>query len=205
MASGTSKNNITGLILSAGASTRMGEPKALLRTNDGRTLLEKQIYIMKESGINDIGVVVGADSRAIMDAHPKSDIHWIENLNWELGQFSSIQAGLKELIPLTEGGIILSPIDVVGVKPATVRTIIETALINPYVQVVIPEFEERGGHPIYLAHQFCDDITKVDLSSEDARLDMQIRKSDHLMRLPTQDPSIIGNINTPNEWRSANF
>ena len=128
---------------------------------------------------------------------------WIENHKWKNGQFSSIQSGLKILSKLTKTGVILLPVDVVGVKLEVIRTIIEAALVNKHLQVIAPEFEKRGGHPIYLSNHFCNHIVSVDLTSKDARLDMQIRKTNGTMRLPLNDPAIIRNINTPEEWRKV--
>ena len=70
----TSVTDIAGLILSAGASSRMGMPKALLKYNDGSTLLSSQVKLMKEGGISKVGVVIGANSNTILDAHSELDV-----------------------------------------------------------------------------------------------------------------------------------
>jgi CTP:molybdopterin cytidylyltransferase MocA len=193
-------SDIAGLILAAGASSRMGRPKALLKNSVGASLLSGQVELIRDSGIDRVGVVIGAHADEILETHPELDVVWIENKGWEVGQFSSVQIGLKELVEFTRTGIVILPVDVAGVNPSTIRAIIESALINPHIQVIIPEFEERGGHPIYLSHQFCNDLVGVEPSSEDARLDMQIKKTDQVLRLPARDPAITRNINTPEEW-----
>ena len=104
-------HQITGLILSAGKSSRMGSPKALLEFKDGATLLSKQVDLLRSANCTDITVVVGADTEAIRQAHTDIEVNWVINDKWELGQFSSLQAGLKSIGSMD---VILLPIDVIG-------------------------------------------------------------------------------------------
>jgi len=193
-------HSTAGVILSAGASKRMGEPKALLRFEDGTTLLSRQANLLGDVGCERIVVVVGADAGKIEDAHPELDVEWVMNEGWETGQFSSLQRGLGAIEDKAVEGAIVLPVDVVGVAKTTVATLIETALFNTHLKAIVPEYNEHGGHPIYLAHEFFRRLLDIDTRNEDARLDVQLRLADDVMRLPVNDPHIVRNINTPDEW-----
>lgn len=64
-------NPIAGLVLAAGASERMGSPKALLEFPDGTSLLTRQVETLKEGGCTNIFVVVGTDAEKIKSRHQK--------------------------------------------------------------------------------------------------------------------------------------
>ena len=88
---------VVGLILAAGASSRMGSPKPLLKIAK-KTLLEDQVSRMREAGIEDIYVVVGCKANEIKERHKDLDVHWVENKEWKLGKFSSVVCGIKFVI-----------------------------------------------------------------------------------------------------------
>ena len=191
---------IMGIVLAAGASSRMGTPKALLRGGDGTTLLAHQAALLHDAGCTPIAAVVGCDEEEIRAAHAEFEIDWVESLQWEQGQFFSVQAALREAHEDEANGVILLPIDAAGVSAAVVAALLETALRNPHLEAIVPEFEGRGGHPIFLSKAFCRALLMLDPASDEARLDLQLAKSSHVLRLPVNDPQILANINTMEEW-----
>lgn len=83
------------IILAAGASTRLGEPKQLVRW-ENKTLLEHAIDALRASGRAPIIVVLGAYSADIAQALP-DDIIEVINDAWETGMGSSLRVGLDAL------------------------------------------------------------------------------------------------------------
>jgi len=194
-----SDSNISGLILSAGASERMGRPKALL--DDGKTtLLAKQVALLLQGGCGDITVVVGADAEEIMRQHEELKVGWAINDDWQQGQFSSLQVGLRDMLAGDPVGTVVLPVDVVCVAVETVTAIIETALLNLHLGAIVPEYNDNGGHPIYLSRNFCERLLALDPKDDASRLDMQIQNEREAMRLPVSDANVTKNINTPEEW-----
>jgi len=89
------KNNIAILILAAGSSSRLGEPKQLLELN-GETLLQKAIGTAL--GISDsVTVVLGANKEIIQPTISDYSIQLAFNKNWKEGMSSSIQVGMESL------------------------------------------------------------------------------------------------------------
>ena len=88
---------VRAIILAAGASSRMGRPKAALRLSDPvDTFLSRLIRSFLTAGLPDIVVVTGAaQDEFVRPPDPSSDgFGFAHNADWRLGQLSSLLAGL---------------------------------------------------------------------------------------------------------------
>jgi CTP:molybdopterin cytidylyltransferase MocA len=100
---------VAAIVLAAGASRRLGQPKQLLPHN-GETLLERAMRLAQEAGASPLLVVLGANAPLIRAAVPFENVLAVENADWEQGIASSIHAGLRELeaiAPDASGALIL--------------------------------------------------------------------------------------------------
>ena len=194
-------HSITGIILAAGASERMESPKPLLAFPDGTTLLTSQVLLLRSTGCNEVAVVLGANADEIRSSHTETEVTWLTNERWEAGQFSSILVGISRVLQTEATGAIILPVDTVGVNHSTVQEIVDTALRNPHLEAIVPEYGEEGGHPVYISRKFGEMLARIDPRDEDARLDTQLSGARHVMRLPVNDPHITCNINTPKDWQ----
>jgi CTP:molybdopterin cytidylyltransferase MocA len=79
---------VCGILLAAGAGSRMGQPKATLRLA-GETLLERGIAMLREAGCSPVVAVVGAGASHIQE---RPDV--VRNPDWESGMASSLRVGL---------------------------------------------------------------------------------------------------------------
>ncbi len=84
------------IILAAGSSSRLGQPKQLLKIN-GETLLNRTIRFASEVS-NEIIVVLGANFNIILPTITNKSIEIVENENWETGMSSSVIAGLGKCL-----------------------------------------------------------------------------------------------------------
>ena len=83
------------LLLTAGKSSRMGQPKALLSIK-GQPLISYQIDRLKELGLP-ITVVLGAYADAISDAATSKEVRLVLNKDFEKGMGSSIAFGTTSI------------------------------------------------------------------------------------------------------------
>ena len=90
-------SNIAVLLLAAGASTRLGHPKQLIKIGD-QTLLEKAARVALDSGCRPVLVVLGAHADKIKPVLEHLRVQIVENRNWESGMGSSIACGAQFLI-----------------------------------------------------------------------------------------------------------
>ncbi|WP_263354266.1 nucleotidyltransferase family protein [Acidicapsa acidisoli] len=85
---------VPAIILAAGASRRLGQPKQLVRVA-GETLLARTIRVVCESGTQPVIVVLGAHRESIVSEVDLSGVQVVTNHNWEQGIASSIHEGMR--------------------------------------------------------------------------------------------------------------
>lgn len=85
-----------GVVLAAGASTRMGSPKQLLEVG-GRPMLERIVAEACASRLDEIVVVLGAEAQRIRDAVDVGRARVIVNENYAEGMSTSLRAGVGAL------------------------------------------------------------------------------------------------------------
>lgn len=90
------KSTTYGLILAAGASSRLGQPKQLLVWQN-KTLIEHVIDNARQALGDNIILILGAHSEAIRKVVDLRQVKVIENPGWQEGMASSIRAGINAL------------------------------------------------------------------------------------------------------------
>lgn len=108
------------LLLAAGASTRMGQPKQLLPYH-GRTLLRHAAEIAVASGCAPIVLVTGSVHEALIGEVSDLPIQAVRNENWESGMASSIQTGLLAVAPSQFRAVLIMLTDQPLVTPELLR------------------------------------------------------------------------------------
>jgi molybdenum cofactor cytidylyltransferase len=109
------KVSIAAIVLAAGASRRLGQPKQLLM-HDGETLLLRAIRLATEAGAAPVIAVLGANSELIRATVDLANSIQVINHRWEEGISTSIHAGLHaldevaldEASPLSASALILA-------------------------------------------------------------------------------------------------
>jgi CTP:molybdopterin cytidylyltransferase MocA len=101
---------VAAILLAAGASRRLGQPKQLLQLG-GETLLERALRLAKEAGASPVVAVLGAHFAQICATISFNDAVPVLNDHWEQGISTSIHAGLRALedcAPQTSGALVMS-------------------------------------------------------------------------------------------------
>jgi molybdenum cofactor cytidylyltransferase len=91
-----SESDIGIIVLAAGASSRMGQPKQLLRF-EGETLLNRAIRVGLETQCCPVIVVLGSAAETLQEGINASRARIVVNQSWAEGMSSSIRCGLHEL------------------------------------------------------------------------------------------------------------
>jgi len=173
----------------------MGSPKALLDA-DGRSFLARILASLQEGGAAQLLVVVRDTENPIAREARNLGAEVVLNPDPSTGPISSIQAGIRAL-PEDAAGILLSPVDHPLFLPATVRTLIRT-FRESGAPLVIPAYEGWRGHPVLFAKRLFPELLGEDLT-EGARTVVR-RYLEERVQLPVDDPGILTDIDTPNEY-----
>lgn len=118
------RGRVAGVVLAAGGSSRLGEPKQLIQWR-GHSLAWYAVRAAVEGGLAPIVVVVGEAADELRQALESSAIDIIENPNWREGQSSSVRLGLEAASGETEGVVFLLA-DMPFVGPDLVRALVES-------------------------------------------------------------------------------
>ncbi|MDP6869147.1 MAG: NTP transferase domain-containing protein [Candidatus Poseidoniaceae archaeon] len=149
--------SVPAVVLAAGASARLGMPKAMVEWN-GETLVGRSVRLLKESGCSPI-VVVTRQELLVEIALECKDANVVVNNEPEAGRTGSIQAGLMSLISdkgKTPRQVFIVPVDRCGWNISTIESLIgKEGNVSP----------APSGHPLLLS-----DIEKVLSASKDESL-----------------------------------
>ena len=138
---------ISGLILAAGKSERMGLPKALLPFR-GQTFLENLVALFKRHGADPIYVATSHELRPRLAAVLPPDVRMAVVDRADLGQLESVRAGLSAVGGIGQA-VLLGLVDQPAVDDATVELLLETWK-KTRARVVVPTYDGLKGHPIVL-------------------------------------------------------
>ena len=180
-----------GIVLAAGESRRMGSPKALLKGADGVPLAATQAARLRAGGCAPVAVVLGSEIARIRRELPV-DLATVENSRWAQGRASSLQAGIGAF-PHAEGFLFL-PVDAVGVKIETVRATLAAAEQDP-ASLWRPLHRGQKGNLLWIPQTAGAELRRL---PADARVDEWARKQARVLEV--DDPAILRNVNTPEEW-----
>jgi molybdenum cofactor cytidylyltransferase len=113
---------VAAIIVAAGASTRLGQPKQLVWV-DGEPLLQRAIRCAQQAGASPVFVVLGADRELIRNAIDFGGASIVVNEDWEEGLACSIRVGVQ--VAAGSAGVLLMTCDQPRVTAAYLRAMIE--------------------------------------------------------------------------------
>ena len=189
---------LAAVILSGGASSRMGSPKALVPFQ-GRPFLEHLLEVTAHREIGVRRVVLGAYAEPIAKAVNLKADEIVINHEWEKGQLSSIQAALRSLPPGTDG-ILLCLIDHPLISSALVQDLIEQ-FYTTKKPIVLPVYEGRRGHPVLFAASLYDELLRAPLETG-ARAVVWAHKGE-VEEVQTNEEGCVLNLNDPETMNKA--
>jgi len=180
-------SRVAGVVLAAGAGSRLGQPKALLRLGD-ELLLDRAVRTLRDAGCAPLVVVLGARAEDAASAVDGTGIEVVTNPDWATGMGSSLRAGLASL-PGRADAAVVSLVDQPGVTAATVERLVAAwradgraavatyggSQRNPvllpaatWAQVAVSAVGDRGArawlraHPGQVSEVACDDVGSAD-------------------------------------------
>lgn len=150
---------VSGLVLAAGASTRLGQPKQLLPFG-GTTLLGHVVAEARAaSSLDEVIVVIGGAADEVRRHVDLSGVRVVENPQFGEGCSASYRSGLGALDPRAEAAVIL-----LGDQPAVDRTVIDTvgdAWRRRRDRIMLASYQGLEGHPLVFARDLFDQLVAL--------------------------------------------
>jgi molybdenum cofactor cytidylyltransferase len=193
----TDGRHIAAIVLAAGASRRMGTPKALLSI-DGETFLQHVVETVADAGIDDIRIVLGANEESIRES-----LGWFEgtvlvNPRWADGQITTIRKGIESLEKTKYGGALICSVDHPLISVSLIRAL-TGAFCATGRHIAVPVFRGRRGHPIVLPRVYFHEVLTAPL---DIGLRAVVRAHEHdIVEVPTEEEGVVMNIDTKEEYK----
>lgn len=193
---------ISAIILAAGASSRMGQPKAEMPFGQtGESILSRIVSKILAGGVPEVVVVGGAHIDAVRRAMPSAEsrARVIEHVGWQDGQLSSLLAGLAAVEDqLLLEAVLVTPVDVPLVSASTVAAVI-AAWRRTRAPIVRPASGDRHGHPVIFDRAIFDDLRSADPAIGAKAVFATHR--DRILNVEVNDPGAFEDVDTPEDYR----
>jgi len=195
---------VPGIVLAAGLSTRMGEPKALLpagRDRQGPTFVRQIVTVLLAGGASD-ALIVGRpeDDRLRNEVESlDSPARFIVNEHADRGQLSSLLAGLNAADRPGVHAVLVTPVDVPFVSAETIRALIAAAASG--AALARPTYGGRHGHPVVFARALFDELRHAD-PDQGARAVVHAHHAD-VVNIAVDDRGVLHDIDRPDDYQRA--
>lgn len=190
---------ISAIILAAGASRRMGQPKMLLPWGT-LTVIEHVITTFLNAGIEDVIVITGGAREQVEKVTAPYSIRRIYNKDYAQGEMlSSLQRGVMAMSDQAQAALIGLG-DQPQVQERSVRQVCEAYQENRF-QIVVPSFQMRRGHPWLVARPLWSEL--LQLKQSESPRDFLNRHADEIHYVAIDTPSILADLDTPEDYQTS--
>ena len=190
------------ILLAAGESRRMGQLKALLPWQ-GASLLEHQVNSLLSAGVDCVVVVLGhrADELSPL-LEGMERVTWRLNPDYLQGKTTSIKSRSQSGVDSrqTVDTILMLNVDQPR-NAATVSSLLDQHRASGGL-VTIPEYRGKGGHPILVSAFLLEELANIEEATFGVKAVVR-RHQDATTRVPVDNPEVLWDLNTPEQYREA--
>ena len=194
---------ISAIILAAGESKRMGQPKMVLKWGK-TTVLEHVISVFANAGVEDIVVVTGAArdevEKIVAVAQTSCPARSVFNEGFVEGEMlSSIQCGLRDLAEKDSSAALIALGDQPQVREGSVWRVCEMfkETGNP---LVVPSYHMRRGHPWLVDESLWGEM--LAMRAPQTPRDFLNARADQIKYVEVDDEGILADLDTPEQYRT---
>lgn len=188
-------SKICAIILAAGESVRMGEPKLLLPFGK-KSIIEMVVENVLLSNVNFILVVLGSYSHEVKTVLAGYPVSYCFNDNYKNGMLSSVRCGFRNLPEEFEAVLVFQ-----GDQPF-ITPVVTNKVIKAYRQtgkgLVVPVYNKKRGHPLLIDSRYREIIGRI---PEDVGLRWLVaRFPDDVQEVVTSVQGILKDIDTRKDY-----
>jgi molybdenum cofactor cytidylyltransferase len=189
---------VAAIVLAAGGSTRMGQPKQLLPVG-GKPMVHRVTEAVCAAGLAQIVVVVGAQAETVREAIDDLPVDIVANEGWAQGMSTSLQVGLDALQREIQAVLIVLA-DQPALRPNLLR-----ALVARYsatgAPIVAPFYRGQRGNPVLFDRSLFPELLAVEGDRGGRPLITHHRE--RVERLEVDDPAVLIDVDTRQDYQRA--
>jgi molybdenum cofactor cytidylyltransferase len=192
---------ISAIVLAAGKSERMGEPKMGLPWGE-TTVIGQVVTTLLDAGLDEVLVITGGGRAEVEHALKRLPSTWpirvVHNPDYAAGEMlSSIQVGVAALDESARAAMIT-----LGDQPQMEGGVVR-AILNAFLQtgaaLVVPSYNMRRGHPMLIARPLWAEL--LSLRPPQTLRELLLAHSDQIHYEVVDTPTILQDIDTPRDYQ----
>jgi molybdenum cofactor cytidylyltransferase len=149
---------IWAMILAAGESRRMGQPKLLLPFGE-KTIIETVVEKVISSKVDNTLVVLGSEREEVEEKIKNFPVKLAFNPDYASGMLSSVLCGFKTLPEETKAVVV-----VLGDQPSVSKEVVDK-IVDAYQKtgkgIVLPVYKKERGHPVIIDMKYKDEVENL--------------------------------------------
>ncbi|ELZ31323.1 UDP-N-acetylglucosamine pyrophosphorylase [Halogeometricum pallidum JCM 14848] len=189
---------IGGVVLAAGRSTRFGEANKLLEPLRGTPLVSHTANTAVDSALDEVAVVVGHESEAVVDAVSSFDLPTRYNEAYSQGQSTSVRTGVEFAREAGWEAAVFLLGDMPFVRPGTVDRLLAAYRAGDG-SIVAPRYDGKRGNPVLFDRRHFDALADVDGDRGGRELVME---HDGTRFVDVDDPGVLRDIDSEADLRT---
>lgn len=155
-----------GVLLAAGAGSRMGMPKALKHDPDGTSWLRRSVDVMRAGGCSEIFVVLGATVEEALPLLEGADVSIVVAQQWAEGMSASLVSGLAALEDTAADAALIMLVDLPDVGAEVVARLAGGVGSDSLRRA---SYDGVPGHPALLGRSHWQGVIEVATGDKGAR------------------------------------
>ena len=188
-------DDVAGVLLAAGESSRFGADNKLLAEVGGDPVVRRAAATLLDAGLGTVLVVIGHEAGEVRAALSGLDCDFVENPDHGEGQATSVAAGVESLLEsaVVPDAVVFALGDMPAVTPETVRRLVG-AYRSGMGDALAAAFEGQRGNPVLFDAKFLPALGTVggDRGARDVLL-----SSDRAALVETGDPGVLADVDEP--------
>jgi nicotine blue oxidoreductase len=177
-----------GLLLAAGAGSRLGRPKALVEV-DGERLVDRGVRTLRAAGCSPVLVVIGAAPLEVVGAVV------VPNPDWRTGMGSSLRTGLAALPPGCPA-VVVALVDQPRVTPEAVRRLVRAHEAG--APIAVATYGGAPRNPVLISGRYFAEVAESAVGDVGARPFLRAHP-DLVTGVPCDDVAAPDDIDTPDD------
>ena len=181
-------------MLAAGGGRRYGGPKALVRHDDGRLLVERAAATLRAGGCAPIFVVLGAEAARVRAEADLGDASLVDNPGWKTGMGSSLRVGLGALAESDAEAATVLLVDTPNITAEAIARVVSAC--DGAGALLAATYNGRRGHPVLLGRAHWSGVSLLATADVGARAYL-LAHSSQVRGVPCEDVADDTDVDVP--------